>query len=132
MSLTYEAKWKQSFQKFSSCSPDIPCNSLLSDFTHVEPPAATFQTLAQDDVTEQSIRLRWDAPAGGADTYELTWEITNVGLSSAQTVTGLTGTCEYSIHNLTIKCLWQQKEFDVPMSGCQPQKKLPINLNMIY
>ena len=59
-----------------------------------EPPAPTFQTLAENDVTEQSITLRWDAPAGGADTYELTWEITNEGLSSAQTVTGLTGTSE--------------------------------------
>ena len=83
----------------------MPYNSLLSDFTHVEPPAPTFQTLAESDVTEQSITLRWVAPAGGVDTYELTWEITNVGLSSAQTVTGLTGTCEYSIHNLKIKCL---------------------------
>ena len=75
----------------------IDFNEKLPNLVHVEPPAPTFQTLAQSDVTEQSITLRWDSPAGGADTYELTWEITNEGLSSSQTVTGLTGTCEYSI-----------------------------------
>ena len=45
------------------------------------------------DVTEDTITVRWDAPASGADTYELTYEIISQGSNSGNAVTGLTTTC---------------------------------------
>ena len=45
------------------------------------------------DVTEDTITVRWDAPASGADTYELTYEIISQGSNSGNAFTGLTTTC---------------------------------------
>ena len=42
----------------------------------VEPQAPTFQAIQDGDVTEDTITVRWNAPASGADTYELAYEIT--------------------------------------------------------
>ena len=49
------------------------------------------------DVSEDTITVRWDAPASGADTYELTYEITSQGSNSGNTFTGLTTTCKLNI-----------------------------------
>ena len=61
----------------------------------VEPQAPTFQAIQDADVTEDAITVRWNAPASGADTYELKYEITSQGSSSGNTFTGLTTTCRY-------------------------------------
>ena len=61
-----------------------------------EPQAAAFQMIQDADVTENTITVRWNAPASGADTYELTYEITSQGSSSGNTFPGLTTTCKYS------------------------------------
>ena len=62
----------------------------------VEPQAPTFQAIQDADVTEDTLTVRWDAPASGADTYELKYEITSQGSSSVNTFTGLTTTCKFT------------------------------------
>ena len=61
----------------------------------VEPQTPTFQAIQDADVTEDAITVRWDAPASGADTYELTYEITSQGSNSGNTFTDLTSTCKF-------------------------------------
>ena len=60
-----------------------------------EPESPTLQMIQDADVTEDTITVRWAAPASGADTYELTYEITSQGSNSGNTFTGLTTTCKY-------------------------------------
>ena len=61
----------------------------------VEPQAPTFQAIQDGDVTEDTITVRWNAPASGADTYELAYEITSQGSNSGNTFTALTTTCKF-------------------------------------
>ena len=66
----------------------------LSNYKFLEPEAPTLQTIQDSDVTEDTIIVQWTAPTGGAESYELTYEITSQGSSSANTITGITETCK--------------------------------------
>ena len=79
-------------------------------YSFTEPETAAFQTIQDADVTEDTITIRWNAPASGADTYELTYEITSQGSNSGNTFTGLTSTCKCSY--LVLSLDFQMSELD--------------------